>query len=154
MSWRVVPVEAEDIVALRQVVLRPGQPRAASEYPEDAVARHFGAVFDGRVVGCATFFPADYPGPDVPAQLQGLAAWRLRGMATDESVRSAGVGSAVLREGLAAVAAVGAELVWCNARSTAVGFYQRHGFVREGEEFLFGGAVPLPHYRAWVRLPG
>lgn len=69
------------------------------------------------------FVPA--PCPYRPAA---RAPWQLRGMATDPSVRGSGAGRALVTEGLARVAALGGDLVWCDARTTAVGFYERLGF--------------------------
>ena len=49
-------------------------------------------------------------------------------MATDPTVRGPGAGRALVAEGLARVAARGGDLVWCDARVAAVGFYERMGF--------------------------
>jgi GNAT superfamily N-acetyltransferase len=163
MTLLVRPARLEEVAALRQEVLRPGQPLDTTHYAEDEGALHMAAFLDGAVVGTATFFLQPFPGPgeadgpddaEVPAEALGLVAWRLRGMATDAQRRSAGVGSAVLGAGLQAVRAAGGELVWCNARTAALTFYERHGFVPIGSQFMSGGSVEVPHYRAWVRLAG
>src|SRR4249919_3858401 len=136
MSWAVGPVDHDEVVRLRLAVLRPGQPYDASRYVGEELGFSMGAREDGRLVGCATFFPQAFPGPGeedgppdavVPRDAQGLVAWRLRGMATVPERRSTGVGSAVLSAGLEAVRAAGGELVWCNARTEALVFYARHG---------------------------
>jgi hypothetical protein len=44
----------------------------------------------------------------------------------------------------------GAELVWCNGRSSARGFYEHHGFTSVGEEFQLEPAGP--HYVFVVKL--
>ena len=49
-------------------------------------------------------------------------------MATDPRVRGLGAGRALVAEGLVRVAARGGDLVWCDARKAAVGFYERIGF--------------------------
>ena len=49
-------------------------------------------------------------------------------MATDPAVRGSGAGRALLAAGLAGVATRGGDLVWCDARTTAAGFYERAGF--------------------------
>jgi predicted GNAT family N-acyltransferase len=49
-------------------------------------------------------------------------------MATGPDVRGSGVGKELLLDGLARVAARGGDLVWCHARTTAAGFYERLGF--------------------------
>jgi predicted GNAT family N-acyltransferase len=143
----VVVTDVENLRPLRWAVLRPGRPLEETVYLEDHLAStlHLAALGDdGTVVGCATFFPEPYPvDPDRPA-------WRLRGMATAEAVRGQGVGVAVLTAGLAAAAAAGIEVVWCHGRTSALGFYQRMGFVAEGEEFRT--AHGIPHLRMWRRV--
>jgi predicted GNAT family N-acyltransferase len=54
-------------------------------------------------------------------------------MATVPSWQGRGAGSSVLACLLAHVAAAGGGLLWCNARLTATGFYERAGMVRTGE---------------------
>jgi predicted GNAT family N-acyltransferase len=49
-------------------------------------------------------------------------------MATDPAVRGTGAGRALVVEGLARVAALRGDLVWCDARAAAAGFYERMGF--------------------------
>jgi ribosomal protein S18 acetylase RimI-like enzyme len=56
-------------------------------------------------------------------------------MATDASARGSGAGRALVTDGLARVAARGGDLVWCDARMAAVGFYERVGFAVVTEEF-------------------
>jgi ribosomal protein S18 acetylase RimI-like enzyme len=65
-------------------------------------------------------------------------------MASADAVRGQGYGSAVLRAGMDEARARGAELVWCNGRSSARGFYEHHGFTSVGEEFQLEPAGP--HY--------
>jgi ribosomal protein S18 acetylase RimI-like enzyme len=56
-------------------------------------------------------------------------------MATDSAVRGTGVGRALVSEGLRRVGGQGGDLVWCDARLGAVGFYERMGFAVVAEEF-------------------
>jgi ribosomal protein S18 acetylase RimI-like enzyme len=72
-------------------------------------------------------------------------------MATDPAVRGAGAGRALITEGLARVTAHGGDLVWCDARVPALGFYERMGFVVVTEEFdkPEGG----PHRGMLIDLP-
>jgi GNAT superfamily N-acetyltransferase len=134
----VVPVE--EIFALRWAVLRTGMPREAAVYPEDSRGSTFHmAAYDteGRVRGCATFFPDPLPGETAPA-------YRFRGMGTAPEVRGRGFGAAVLEAGLRECADRGAGLVWCNGRTSATGFYERLGFTATGEEFTVEPSGP--HY--------
>ncbi|RZU34477.1 GNAT family N-acetyltransferase [Blastococcus saxobsidens] len=120
-----VTVERSDAATtypLWRDVLRDGRPVDRPADPPGTL--HLAArTPDGRVVGVVRFVPA--PCPYRPGA---LAPWQLRGMATDPSVRGSGVGRALVTEGLARVAALGGDLVWCDARTTAVGFYERLGF--------------------------
>ena len=70
------------------------------------------------------------------------APWQLRGMATDPAVRGAGAGRALVADGLARVAARGGDLVWCDARVSAAGFYERMGFTVVTERVRQAGHRP------------
>jgi len=63
-------------------------------------------------------------------------------MAVREAYRGAGVGSRMLLALMQAARSRGDRLVRLNAQRRAEAFYARHGFVREGEEFLDAG---IPH---------
>ncbi|MBX9399492.1 GNAT family N-acetyltransferase [Streptomyces sp. TRM72054] len=136
-GWYVRPASAADVRPVRQQVLRPGQPAESCAYPEDdrPRTRHFAALHKGRVVGTASLYDEDLPDSHaVPGPLSGRGR-RLRGMATTEEVRGSGAGAALLRTVLTHATLEGAGVVWCNARSSAAGFYARHGFQVLGEEF-------------------
>ncbi|MEU4212667.1 GNAT family N-acetyltransferase [Streptomyces sp. NPDC026206] len=144
---RTALVPVGEIFALRHAVLRPGLPAGAAVFPEDAAPGTFHvAAYDeeGAVRGCVTFVPEPLPGT-------GEEAYRFRGMASDPAVRGLGYGVAVLRAGLAEAAARGAALVWCNGRTAARGFYERHGFEARGEEFAIEGIGP--HAVFTIKLP-
>jgi len=143
MTLDVRRAKAEEIRPLRHDVLRPGHPVEASVYAEDdGSAVHLGAWDDGVLVGCATVFPQAWPGPLPAAE---PSAWRLRGMAVATSRQTGGVGTQVLAAAVRAAREAGARLLWANARSSALGFYLRHGWEVAGEEFLTADTV-LPHF--------
>lgn len=138
-------VDAATTHPLRGSVLRPGRP---VEIPgdDDAGTLHLAARLpDGRVVGVVRFHPADCPWQ--PAE----RAWQLRGMATDPEVRGAGAGRALVAEGLVRLAALDADLVWCDARQAAVGFYERMGFTVVTDPYDVPGVGP--HRGMVVELP-
>ena len=120
-----------ETLPLRAAVLRPGGDSAAMVGDDDPATLHLAArTTDGRIVGVARFSPAPCPWrPDA------RAPWQLRGMATDPAVRGTGAGRALVADGLARVAARGGDLVWCDARVTATGFYERMGFAVVTEPF-------------------
>ncbi|RBY75110.1 GNAT family N-acetyltransferase [Geodermatophilus sp. TF02-6] len=101
---------------------------------------------DGAVVGVVRLAPA--PCPWHAAR----APWQLRGMATDPAARGTGAGRALVDAGLALVAARGGDLVWCDAREVAVGFYERTGFTVVTGPYDKPGIGP--HLGMLVELPG
>ncbi|MBP1313769.1 GNAT family N-acetyltransferase [Herbaspirillum sp. 1130] len=72
-------------------------------------------------------------------------------MAVRKAGRGQGVGGAVLQALIAAARARGDAEVILNAQLHAEGFYQRHGFAREGEQFMEAG---IPHITMRARLQG
>jgi predicted GNAT family N-acyltransferase len=63
-------------------------------------------------------------------------------MATDMAVRGSGAGRAMVEDGLQRVGSRGGDLVWCDARTSAAGFYERMGFTVVTEEFEKPGIGP------------
>ncbi len=109
------------------------------ELDDDPDTATFAAVEDGSgaIVGVATVHPQRAPFDPAASSPEGPAkrSWRLRGMATREGLRGKGIGSLVIEAVIAHVADMGGEIVWCNARAKAVGFYERAGFETRGEEW-------------------
>lgn len=142
---RIGVAEPRQLYPLRLRVLRPGQPRSSVEHDYDYFADvvHVAAVdVANEVVACATLYPEETP--------DGRPAWRLRAMATAPEVRGKGYGASALRFGMQLARARGATLLWCNARSGAVWFYERLGFVKTSEEFEI---PPIgPHFVMEVEL--
>ncbi len=131
MAVDVRPITAAETRPLRAAVLRPAAPPERLDYPGDEApeSRHFGAMRNGEIVGIASLYSE-------PFALRGLRpAQRIRGMATHAEVRGAGFGAALVAACLDHARARGAEWVWCNARASAEGFYQRLGFDGYGERF-------------------
>jgi predicted GNAT family N-acyltransferase len=127
-------VTAAETWPLRKRILRPHQESDVVVLPgdDDPRAAHIGARdVSGELVGVATVIPEACPWS--PGRRD---TWRLRGMATDEGRRSAGIGGTILRAALDHVRAHGGSLVWCNARESAVAFYEREGFSRAGEPYV------------------
>ena len=136
-------VTADETVELRQRVLRPHQ--TVEELREAGDGAPQVAVFlDGGVVACASVRAEPMPGDPRDGD------WRLRGMASDPEMRGRGYGAVALAAALGYAREHGAARVWCNARTGAIGFYERHGFTLVGEEFDVPGIGP--HYLAWVAL--
>lgn len=138
-------VDAATTYPLRAQELRQGRPVEIDE--DDApYTLHLAARLDGgEVVAVVRFHPRDCPWREAEAP------WQLRGMATDPRVRGLGVGRALVAEGLTRVVQRGADLVWCDARAGAVGFYARIGFTSVTDEY---DLRPVgPHRGMLLELP-
>jgi predicted GNAT family N-acyltransferase len=140
-------VPAEVTYELRGAVLRPNGGEITWPGDEDESTFHLAARRDGAVVGVVRFSPAPCPWRPLAR-----APWQLRGMATDASVRGSGAGRALVVDGLARVADRGGDLVWCDARVAAAGFYERMGFTVVTDEFEKPGIGP--HLGMVIDLPG
>jgi GNAT superfamily N-acetyltransferase len=134
-------VAASDLRPLRVAVLRGGDPhaRAVDDRDDEPGALHLAAVIDGRVVGCGSFYEAPAPtGGD-------LIAYQLRYMATDPAHQGHGVGTQLLRAAETRLASRGAQVLWANARDSAIGFYVATGWsVVEGSGHI-SEETDLPH---------
>jgi predicted GNAT family N-acyltransferase len=130
-----VPLDV--VVPLRSAVLRGGGP-AAMPGDDDPATVHLAArTADGTVVGVVRLSPAPCPWrPDA------RTPWQLRGMATDPAVRGSGTGRVLVAASLSLVAARGGELLWCDARVAAAGFYERMGFTVVTGEYDKPGIGP------------
>ena len=135
-------VAAEVTYPLRRAVLRPGGGELAWAGDEDPATIHLAAWSAGRVVGVVRLSPAACPWPGVGGEVTAAAPWQLRGMATDQVARGTGAGRALLAHGLARVADRGGDLVWCHARVSAAGFYERFGFTVVTEPYDKPGIGP------------
>lgn len=133
-------ISAEETRELRHRILRSNQPPEACVYPGDDDGRtgHFGAFLNGTMVGVASIFCEAHP--DVNANL----SWRIRGMATVEAIRGQGAGAALLTACVQHAKAGNGDKIWCNARSTAAGFYGKYQFQQQGDVFPLPGIGP--HY--------
>jgi GNAT superfamily N-acetyltransferase len=134
---------------LRRAVLRPhlgpDDPLPGDEV-NDGV--HFGVTSTDGTVMSTCFVYAD-PCPWLPDR----RAWHLRQMATDPQWRGRGVGRAVLSAAVDYARQQGAAVLWCNARESAAGFYERAGFRRHGGVFT-DERHTVPHVRMWRELSG
>jgi ribosomal protein S18 acetylase RimI-like enzyme len=137
------PIPAAETRPLRHVVLRPHQRPEELVYPGDEApdTLHLGLYVEGQQLGVASLYREPRPGSSSPTE------WRLRGMAVLSAHQGRGYGAALLRACLEHSAAHGCTRLWCNARTTASGFYRALGFVVEGEAFELPGIGP--HHLMW-----
>lgn len=137
-----------EVIDVRHAVLRQGRPRTTAIFDGDdhAKTRHWIAKHGGEVIGVVSVMPAPFPDETATLPFSHPPGLQLRGMATRPSWRGKGVGVALLK----AVEAEVGEALWCNARTSASGFYAAHGWEAAGPPF----EIPEvgPHVRM-VRAP-
>lgn len=140
-------MEVEDVPAeathdLRWRILRERRPGAVVVFPEDDRPGAFHlAVRDnaGTIVAVASF--SEEPAPYRP----GRRAVRLRGMAVDWSAQRHGLGRLLVSTVVERLRRNGVEVLWCNARDSAAGFYARLGFEVVGDGFVLPESG-IPHH--------
>ena len=132
---RIAFIKANECWPLRHKVLRPHQIIEDCDYPNDRNpdSFHLGAFNGARLLGVGSFYK------EKQETVQGHIQWRLRGMAIDPDFRSAGVGRQLLRFGMDELKAKRADVIWCQARENAFGFYTKLGFASKGGFFTLDG---------------
>ena len=143
------PITACETLALRSSVLRPDRGTDESRYPEDSLATtfHLGGFVKGQIVcvgtmmkDICTYFPAE------------TTAYRLRGMATDPGFRGLQLGSRLLLAAEEILRSRRCKLLWFNARESAFKFYEKNGFLYQGEMFDIANIGPHKVMFKWLLL--
>lgn len=112
----------------RRVFIEEQGVDAALEHDEhDATCEHLIALSDGRVVGAARYRHTE----------RGV---KLERVAVLAELRGYGVGSALVRHAIARLPAHSA--LYIHAQQSALGFWERMGFVAQGPEFR---EADIPH---------
>lgn len=148
-------VELDETLALRKAVLRPWLTLEDARATYAGAGEHFhvGAEIEGRLVSTAGFMIDAHPDH---GQALGRVQWRLRGMASEPTLRGQGLGGKVLVFGMAELArrlgqaGHASASLWCSGRLAAQSFYERHGFAPIGEIFETPGTGP--HYIFWRQV--
>ncbi len=133
-------IDAKDTFAIRNQILRPGLAVETCyfEGDNDENTFHLGAYVDDKLCSIASFYLKNHESFSDEYQYQ------LRGMATLEDYSGKGLSSALLRTAFPIIKRNNVHTVWCNARSGAVGFYEKVGFKKVSDEFMIEGVGP--HY--------
>ena len=141
MTYTVTSVALHDIMQLRVAVLRKDTPATDCNYPEDAYPDvvHFGIIHEGTVLATSSWFMKECP------ELPGVPAMQLKGMAVADHLQGEGLGALLIDAGSALVTERGATIAWARARDSAMGFYERLGFVATGDGFI-DGPTAMPHH--------
>lgn len=145
----VVELTSEATHDLRRRVLRVGTPSDVVVFAQDAHPStfHLGvrSAPDGELVAVSTYTAA-------PTELRpGAVAWQLRGMAVLADRQGSGIGRLMLASAIERLRSAGAEVLWANARDSAVTFYERLGMAMVGPGFVTSD-TELPHHQVVLDL--
>ena len=142
-------IDSTTLHDLRRRVLRSNDPSASVVDARDTetTSLHVAGALGGRIVVSASFYPTLAPvRPE-------LVSYQLRYMATDFEVQGRRYGARVLDFAERALADLGAEQLWANARDSALGFYLATGWTAvEGSEHM-SPETQLAHTVICKRLP-
>ncbi len=129
----IVDITAEQTREIRQSVLRPQQDASMLVYPgdDDKESFHLGVMKDQSVVAILSMYHMPREGES--------SGWRIRGMATVPAVRSMGYGRELVLNARDRAWRIDRSEIWCNARESAFGFYEKLGFVVVGDLFEIEG---------------
>lgn len=124
-------ITASDTIALRHSELRQGMPIDACHFEGDTNENtfHIGVCFNTTIVCVATYMKNNN------SNFKQQQHYQLRGMATTKTFQGLGFGKLALQKGEALLKKRNVNLVWCNARKGALGFYKKNGFSIFGNEF-------------------
>lgn len=124
-------IEAKDTLKLRNEVLRPNKDINTCIFKgdEDEMTFHLGAFNEDELVSVASFYMENTP------LLKDNYQYRLRGMATSKSHRKQGMSKALLNTAFPLILRNNVKTIWCNARTSAQGFYEKSGFEAIGDIF-------------------
>lgn len=140
-------IAARQTWPLRSEVLRPGRPLSSCIFSGDDArdTHHFGMVdSNGDIVGIVSALRNSQPA------VAGSAPYQIRAMAVSPRCRGQGIGRELLAGVENYLAAHGSTVVWANARSSAVGFYQQQGYRVVSDEFMIEDVGP--HYLVTKQL--
>ncbi|MCX2473940.1 GNAT family N-acetyltransferase [Pedobacter sp. MC2016-05] len=124
----------EEVLPLRSLVLRNGKPLAECVFEGDRNydTFHLGYVENDEIRSIASLMRNDY----FPEEGEG---YQLRGMATHPDFGCRGYGAALINFAVEYMKEYQTIYLWCNARSSAVTFYKKLGFINESPEFDIPG---------------
>jgi ribosomal protein S18 acetylase RimI-like enzyme len=115
-------IDWTETIAVRHNVLWPNKPPEFCHLQDDHLGIHFGGFVDELLVCVASIYIEN-----------GQA--RLRKYATEAEYQGQGIGSAVLNKIIVYLQERKIGYFWCDARESALSFYQRFGMLPSGERF-------------------
>lgn len=133
---KIKEINLEEALPVRHQVLWPDKPIAFCIVDGDNQGIHLGAEINGKIVSVASLYIDN-----------GEA--RLRKFATYAEFQNQGIGTALIQYALNYLNENKVTTFWCDARESAIGFYQRFGMRTEGERFY---KSDVPYFKMSLTL--
>lgn len=137
-NLKVLRISPQDTYPLRQKMLRANGPIEECYFDGDDEDQtfHLGAFLEGKLVSISSFYFERHP------EIDAIYQFRLRGMATHPEYQKKGLSASLLKTGFPIIKQNLCSIVWCNARESAVGFYEKVGFKIQGKKFNIPNVGP------------
>ena len=129
-------IDWETALPIRHAVLWPDKPPYFCKVEGDEVANHYGIYVDNQLVCVASIY------------IEQQTA-RLRKFATLADFQGKGIGTHMLLYILDTLKKGEVNLFWCDARQSALPFYQRFGLEKQGSVFY---KSEIPYYKMAIKL--
>ncbi|HOD10077.1 MAG TPA: GNAT family N-acetyltransferase [Flavobacterium sp.] len=121
----------QEAIVVRHPVLRQGKPIESCFFAGDDLfsTKHFGIFENEKLIGVCSLFEQSQASFSEKTQMQ------LRGMAVLESHQKMGLGEKLLSHCETFLKKEKITLLWFNARSNAIPFYEKQGYQKSGNSF-------------------
>ena len=131
MAAIIKEISALETFSVRHPVLRAQRPLESCRFEGDDLetTKHFGFFSDGNLVGVVSVFE------NKSDKFHEKHQFQLRGMAVLSSEQGKGFGEKLLEFAEDYVKKENGDLIWFNARSMAVRFYEKAGYAVMGSAF-------------------
>lgn len=117
--------------SVRHAVLRKGKSIETCRFEGDNLpsTHHFGYFLNNDLVGIISIFK------NINDIFAANNQYQIRGMAVLESHQKKGIGELLVNHCVVYCEKLQADLIWFNARTAAVGFYEKLGYTKVGTAF-------------------
>ncbi|WP_244135154.1 GNAT family N-acetyltransferase [Burkholderia sp. BCC0322] len=141
MRFTISSVQADDTYPLRGEILLDSDEKACVLPGDDCpTTLHLAVSSSATIVAVATVCEESPPG------LRDSNAWRLRGMAVRPEVRDLGFGRLLVQLCVRYAREHQATEIWCTARESAHGFYEKLGFITDTPALHMHGRTDMRFY--------
>ncbi len=126
-------IDVEKTYPIRHKVLRQNKGFETCKFISDSYEGtfHMGLYYNEELVSIVSFCP------EINEEFESQKQFRLRGMATLKECRGKGFGRMLIMHSEQMLFSNETELIWCNVRIKAIGFYEKLGYKTYGKPFEF-----------------